>query len=413
MMNDVRGSADAKQADREGEPSANGAPNGSAVQLALHEDFHSIEAAWRDFEQHGDGTVFQAFDWLSTWHKHIGIRSGAQPVIAVGRRSDGEILFLIPLMVEVGTTRRLTWLGSDLCDYNAPLLAASFSDHVGAGQFPPLWRDIRTLVQGHPHLQYDFVDLEKMPERVGAQPNPFLQLRTSANASGAYVVQLSGSWDEFYASRRSASRRKADRNRTRRLADHGELQLITPGDADDIRFTVEKLFEQKSWSFARMGVCNLFTRPGYREFFLDLATNPATRHLVRVSRLQVGSIWAAINLALTFRGSYYHVLCSYERRAVSPFGPGSAHLRELLRYALERGLKHFDFTIGDEPYKLEWSDKRINLHDHVAPATPRGWPRAAATLALRGAKRTIKQTPLLWRAFRTLRSTMAARTKGE
>lgn len=47
---------------------------------------------------------------------------------------------------------------------------------------------------------------------------------------------------------------------------------------------------------------------------------------------------------------YYHVLASYdEDSAYSRYGPGALHLRELLAYAIARGLKRFDFTIGDGP----------------------------------------------------------------
>ena len=41
---------------------------------------------------------------------------------------------------------------------------------------------------------------------------------------------------------------------------------------------------------------------------------------------------------------------------VAHYGPGALHLRELMAYAIKLGFKRFDFTIGDEPYKHDWSD---------------------------------------------------------
>jgi CelD/BcsL family acetyltransferase involved in cellulose biosynthesis len=160
-----------------------------------------------------------------------------------------------------------------------------------------------------------------------------------------------------------------------------------------------------------MGVTNLFARPGHREFFFDLATDPRVRHLVHVSRLDVGETAAAVNLGLTFRGTYYHVLASYDDGEVSRFGPGAAHLRELLQHAIAKGLSRFDFTIGDERYKLEWSDTSIKLYDHVAAATLRGWPLVLTSAAFRRLKRLIKQNPILWRCFNGLRA-MAATLRG-
>jgi len=239
---------------------------------------------------------------------------------------------------------------------------------------------------------------------IGTKPNPFLHLDVRPNPSGAHLTRLGASWDAFYTETRSSATRRRDRTKLKRLAEHGEVRFVDPADTDDIRRTVEILMSQKAKAFARMGVSNLFARPGHRDFFLDLATNPRTRHLVHVSRLEVGAACAATNLAYTSRGTYYHILASYDDGELARFGPGAAHLRGLLQYAIENGFRCFDFTIGDERYKLEWSDTSLKLYDHMAAATLRGWPVVFVALAFLRLKRLIKQTPFLWRLFNTLRA---------
>jgi CelD/BcsL family acetyltransferase involved in cellulose biosynthesis len=378
----------------------------SDVRLSLHEDIDSLEAEWRGFEQYADATVFQSFDWLSLWYRHIGMPRGVNAAVVLGRSTNGALLFLLPLAVAPGLVRRLTFLGDGLCDYNAPLMAPGFSSRVPAAEFVALWREIGALLQRRPHLKYDLVELTKMPETVGAQANPFLHLDVGLNPSGAYLTHLTGTWEEFYTAKRSSATRRRDRTKRKRLAEHGEIRFVDPHDADDIARTLETLIEQKSKAFARMGAQNLFARPGYRDFYFDLATNPRTRHLVHVSRLDVGAARAAVNLGLTFRGAYYHVLASYDDGDVSRFGPGAAHLRDLLQRAIEKGFERFDFTIGDERYKLEWSDTTLKLYDHAAAATPRGWPVFILSVAFRRLKRAIKQNPLLWRMFSAVRATV-------
>jgi CelD/BcsL family acetyltransferase involved in cellulose biosynthesis len=122
-----------------------------------------------------------------------------------------------------------------------------------------------------------------------------------------------------------------------------------------------------------------------------------------VSRLDVGETVAAVSLGLTFRDCYYLVLSSYHDSEFSRFGPGRAHLHELLRHAIDSGYRRFDFTVGDEPYKRDWSDTEVRLHDHLAAATLRGRAMAAITAAFRRTKRLIKQNPVLWRAFSKVR----------
>ena len=115
---------------------------------------------------------------------------------------------------------------------------------------------------------------------------------------------------------------------------------------------------------------------------------------------------AAANFGIVFGDCYYHVLASYDGGDIAQYGPGSLHLRELMAEAIRMGLKRFDFTIGDEPYKLEWSDHSLKLYDFAATATLRGLPARTASAARRRIKRFIKQTPWAWRLASRARSTI-------
>jgi CelD/BcsL family acetyltransferase involved in cellulose biosynthesis len=384
--------------------------SGSGVRLEIHGELSAVEQEWKAFEQHADRTVFQSFDWLAAWQRVIGAREGAVPAIVLGRDGDGEVLFILQFAIERHRlARRLTWLGWRLCDYNAPLLAQNFSDRMSAERFLRVWRDVTALLRSDPRFHFDLVDLQKMPESVGAQRNPFLDLaafgfQVLPHPSGAYVATLGRDWEGFYATKRSSQTRKKERKQLKHLAEHGEVRFVEVSEHDDITATLATLIDQKSRAFARMGVEDFFARPGYRDFFVAIATDPEMRELIHVSRLDVGTTTAATNVGLKFRGCYYLILSSYDDGDLSRFGPGRAHLHELLRYAIDNGLQQFDFTVGDEPYKRDWSDTELRLYDHVAAVTLRGSLATAMTTAFRRTKRVIKQSPALWRAFSKARA---------
>ena len=67
----------------------------------------------------------------------------------------------------------------------------------------------------------------------------------------------------------------------------------------------------------------MFERPGYRDFFLDLATGSQSSRLTHVSRIDVGDETAAANFGLMFRGRYYYILAGYDDGEVARFGPGA------------------------------------------------------------------------------------------
>jgi CelD/BcsL family acetyltransferase involved in cellulose biosynthesis len=381
----------------------------TGLMLSVHSEFEAVEPEWRAFERAAAATPFQAFGWLAKWQRHIGSRQGTRPAIVLGRNAEGELLLILPLAVERRRlVRALCWLGSDLCDYNGPILGARFRPHLTTEGFAPLWHDILALLRTSARFRFDLVDLQRMPETLGHEINPFLDLKVTRHPSGAHVAKLTDDWEKFYASKRSPTTRKRERGKLRQISERGEIKFADADDGIDAAHTMDVLMRQKGRSLTRMGVENFLLRPGYREFLLDVATDPSLNGFTHVGRMTVGSTIAATSFGFIHRGCYYLMLSSYDDGELARFGPGRAYLHELMRRAIGRGLGYFDFTVGDESYKSEWSDVDLRLYDHTAAATMRGLPAAAVTTAFRRAKRFIKQTPVLWRAFSKARSAVGA-----
>jgi CelD/BcsL family acetyltransferase involved in cellulose biosynthesis len=396
---------DAGVPDRAGAVARSVAGLPARVQLSYHDDLAEVEQDCRAFEPGADCTAFQTFDWLSTWHRHIGVREGIKPAIVIGRQ-DGAILFILPLALAPGRLRRVTCLGEFLSNSSAPLLAHDFPHRVGVAEFLALWCAVEQLLRQH--LRHDLIDLDKIPERVGAQANPMLALELTPHANDAYLVHLTGTWDEFYAAKRSPSWRKTDGKKRRRLAKQGDINFTIATDRAEIERTIDALIEQKKSSYASLGVANMFEWPGYRDFFVDLATDPGRHGLVHVSSVSVGSTIVAASFGLTLHGNYDYVLAGYAMGEFEASSPGSIQLQELMRHFIERGFKTFDFNIGDEPYKREWCDTETKFYDYVSPVTASGWAAATAMHAARVAKRFIKRNPSIWPVIRKARSVLAS-----
>src|SRR5258707_9901752 len=171
-------------------------------------------------------------------------------------------------------------------------------------------------MQRDPQRRHDWIELKKMPQMLGPQVNPFMSLDLTANASGAHLTQLGDDWEKFYFAKRSSATRRRDRAKRRHMAEYGEIRFVTATEIDDARRTLETLIDQKHRTFARRGIPDVFARPGLREFFLDLASNPAIRHRFHISHVEVGTTWAAANFPILFGDCYYHVLASYEDDAL-------------------------------------------------------------------------------------------------
>lgn len=393
----------------EAKPAAGSAHGCCKFTVSLHHDLAELRERWLAFEEIADCTVFQTFEWLCAYQLHIGAPRDEMPCIAFVHAADGSVACLLPLAIRrTGIVRELTFLGSELCDYNAPLLAPDFVAQVGAEGFQKLWRELLATIQADPRMQFDIVRLEKMPAHVRSQRNPLVAyLPTALNPSGSWATPLADTWDAFYAARRSPATRSRDRSKLRRLAECGEIVFRSPHSTDGILRALDVLMSQKGLAFAERGIGNIFMKPGYADFYRAVATDSRFRRIVHVSRLDVSAETAAVALGLTFRGRYYYVLSSYTSGPIARFGPGAIHLRKLMRYAIERGMSVFDFTIGDEPYKRDWCDGVQPLYDHVATETARGTLVAAVLRTARRTKRAVKQNSVLWNVFSKARMLVA------
>jgi CelD/BcsL family acetyltransferase involved in cellulose biosynthesis len=242
---------------------------------------------------------------------------------------------------------------------------------------------------------YAVLCLDKIPERVGDQRNPMALLSKTPNASGAHHMALGSDWESFYSAKRSSGTRRNDRAKQRKMEAHGAVAVSTASDTDSARRILETIVAQKSKWFEERGIPNLFSYPGVSAFFFELLKTAP--ELVHLSELKIGDSSAAANLGLRFKGCYYHILASHDDGPATRFGPGVLHLREIIQFAIKEGCSQFDFTIGDEPYKFEWADSRLDLYDHMSGAGILGNLIAYGLTVKGAAKRTVKNTPALWK----------------
>jgi CelD/BcsL family acetyltransferase involved in cellulose biosynthesis len=374
--------------------------------IAVHAGLDAVETLWRDFEGRAVRTVFQGADYLGAWQRHVGMCEHATPTIVVVEDRRG-VQAILPLAIEgYGFVRRLTWLGQNLCDYLAPLMSEEFA-RMEPERFRALWREIVRLMQSDARFRHDWIALRKMPAHVETHPNPFTALPVIRHPSPSHIAALPADWNGFYRERRTSKARKQDRSKLARLTELGEVTLYEPSETVEIVRTLKTLFEQKADALHRKGIADLFKLPGRREFFLDLVSNPRLRDIVHVSALKVGSSLAAVALGMERRGRYSLFLVSYDR-SFARLSPGVIHLNKLIERAIARRLSEFDFLVGEQRLKLEWTDSEIELLDHIAVSTLRGAIPAHLARMFTHAKRTVKQTPWLWRNFQALRAAAGA-----
>ncbi len=373
--------------------------------LSVYERLAEFEAEWRELETHAEYTPFQSFDWVNCWLSNVGRGKNTRPVLVVIRNDRGAPALVAPLGIEcIGPFRVLTWLGSQINDYNAPILGSDDTDYQRIhDQFADIWSEVIEHLRSIKNCGFDLVNFSKMPALMGKHQNPFVKLDVTLNPNRAHAASLPATWDEMYG-RRSSNTRNRDRSKLRRLNELGEVKYFDPKNAPEKLAITRKLLQMKSHQLAEMGARNRFASESYRDFIEAVSSLDGSTH---ISALQLGRNVVAANLGFILNKRYYHFLMAYDHGEVSKFGPGAAHLRELLQFAIRSGAKTFDFTIGDEAYKKDWCDQEMQLYDQRTSQTFRGQVALFGVQNFYRLKRLIKNNDWAWPAYLKLRSTLA------
>jgi CelD/BcsL family acetyltransferase involved in cellulose biosynthesis len=375
----------------------------AAFKVSVYDSFDASKPVWIAFESNADHSAFQTFTWMKNWYEVVAAKSNLKICITLVETPEGEPLMLLPLGIERhGFLSCLVWLGGLITDYHGPLLGKACARVVDATRFAAIWEQVQSQLPPH-----DAISFEAQPEFIGTQRNPFLNLPHKPNASSAHCVHLGDTLDTFLRTKRSARWLSGERRKERRLGEHGRLGFHTIRDPGVAGRYLDEMMNQKSQSYRKMGVRDLFREAAYRAFIIHLTAQHLQDNFVHLSVLTLDDRPLAAHWGLVHEGRFYHLFPSYAQDEFARYSPGNILFRRVLGWCMQNGIDVYDFTIGDEAYKYDWSDKELRLFDCTKAVTMRGWLYTAPVSLKRYGKHRIKHSPTLWRIAKIMRARMA------
>jgi len=384
-----------------------------ALTIEVYSAFAEAERAWRDAERRCFGYAYQRFDWLSRWHEEFGERDPITPQIVMVRDANGVPLFLFPLgLTLVQGMRILGWMGQEVNAHQAPLIHASAAVWVTEARFARLWGAIQEAIGPH-----DAVHFSEQPARIGPYPNPVVRLegtifRTGlshqANLSGNAGVTPNEQWTTYHHSVMSTRSRKDLGRRLRRLKERGDVRFVVATKPTEALQITERMMAQKSLRFIETGAPDVFARSDYRRLFSRMATECLDSGLVRIFALYCGDEIVATNWTLLSNGWLTGLYSGYEEGEWERLSVGNLLRNEIIEWCFTQGIQVFDFSVGDEPYKLAWCDERTALSEYLATNSALGRTYTVPRIAHRRVKRSAMELQILARVARAAKRRVRA-----
>lgn len=322
------------------------------------EGLASLSAEWRELELRCPVHLFQSYGFVASWYDCAGKASKAVPAIVVCRENGVACGIFPGCVISKGGVKFLTWLGGFFAvDYGDVLFDPSASCAIESFLSESL--SLFSEKNGF-HLCY----LNNIRHDSPAYPY-FKQHFREFRGDVAPYVELCGSFDTYLDSLKNfRKKQKSDTLRQiNRLSELGLLDFhIVSGRDAGVPDLLEAFFKQKRQRFRSSGVHGVLLMPGYEEFYRDQAFHNDSVHL---SCLTLDGKIIATHIGYLYNKRFYYLMPSYDHH-YGTYSPGRVLAYYLIRECFEQGVEIFDFSIGNEAYKYEWTRDDVAITSFVS-----------------------------------------------
>lgn len=320
------------------------APDTIAFEIRRSAHPAELAQAWCAMAQEGGASVFQSHGWMSAWYDSVHAAQLGEPLVLSVHAADGRALMILPLVsfIEDGL-RVVSFADLGVCDYNGPVLAAEFAPSPALMR--QIWREVRRTLPAH-----DIIRLEKLPARIGAQPNPMLYLSgCGPDVQECVGTPLSPAPDMPWL---AAGFRAKMSERMRKLSKRAEVRLVMAHTPDEALRYLDALDMALASRTGKAGFHNILALPPWRALYAASLTEKAANG--RICALMVDGKIEAVAYGLVYSSAFHLIIHSYTGMIWRNYSPGLQMITRLMQWAANEGFSYFDFTLGAESYKADF-----------------------------------------------------------
>lgn len=337
-------------------------------------------------------------EWITAWSRNVN----SDCILATARRG-AELAFAVPLeLLREGPFRVARVPGGSHANGN--FFAASLAFHHLAEPERLMADLFHAVASLRPAI--DMVALERLAVRLDGLANPLAALPHADSPNVALAADLTGGFETLVDRMSGKRKRKKYRSQLRKFEAAGGYRCIQAGTTQEAARLLSALFAMKESRFRKMGVADVFGPAGIQAFFGELFKTALESAEPRffLSGLEVGGKLRAVN---AYSRTDERIICDFASFAEDELyaaSPGEFLFFHDIERACASGIKVFDFSVGDEPYKRAWCEIETRQFDVLVPLTAKGHAAAALGRAKARATSFVKNNSTAWRLARMIRT---------
>ncbi len=325
------------------------------LSVCKHFDFKSDE--YRTLFDLADVTAFQHPVWQEAMQRYLKhFPEVEERTLQMRCKTSGCLVGVVPLVArkKLGATV-LEYANMNLVDYALPTIHPDIKNWIPDPDFLSK-RLLETLGA------YDVLRVKHMPINEPAVLRLFPTGYYQKADFSAYLTELGPDYEEWRAANISKSERKHRDKKRRAMMREGDWQMQRLFDADEIRVAMEhlRLFHKDRYK-DRPGE-DLIQKQVTYDFYLDLACQNAENGFARIYQFTYDGEIVAVQYGIEHGGRHLMLMMGLNFERVGRYSPGLLMTEDLIAECIRDGIKIFDFTVGDESYKLKFGTRQIPIY---------------------------------------------------
>lgn len=328
-----------------------------ACEIVLgYDKMRLLASEWRDLHQRAATCPFSCYDLIEMWWQTIG-RDDDNTLHIIVARSAGRLVGVLPLCVrrKLGL-RLLEFAGHEIFDY-----CGSLAENDGVAK--ALWDCARNSPYGDVAILWDVREKTRDYELLSA-----FSVKTPHNK--APVMNLCWKNSKEWQASRTRKHRRDYRYKLQRLEQRGAVRLEISGRVDEPAFDT-MLRNKIAWCHQNKKT-GVFSRGNIREAFLGMARIAESKDKLFLATLYCADQAVSHMMGFIMDGRLLCYFTSYEQ-AWAPYSPGTVLFEMTIDWAVDNGLKAFDFMRGMEGFKHRYANDVLDLPAFSFASSLRGY----------------------------------------
>lgn len=317
----------------------------------------NLKRIWSEIEKDSHHTCFNSLVWTENYvSTYKEFRKDSKLKIFIIFFQNKPVCIFPFEIIRRFKINILQWLCDLKADFNAPLQKKNFS--FDKESFKNIWNEILVMMP-----EVDIVYLKKQINFLDTLNNPFINFLKNSKEGTIQQILLPNKWQD-YTNKTLKKKFYHDLLRTKRLIKkNGKVEFIIAKNSEEKKKYLDILIKQKKKRLTRNDINSLDDQDMH--FYKNFEKYENKQYTTQASAIKLNGEFVAMHWGVVTNNYFYYLLPSMKEEGVKKFSPGKLLLSLLIRRSISKKLKFFDFGLGEESYKKNWSNKTVNIYNHI------------------------------------------------